>query len=365
MQTGTKISAIAHVTLVSWAFIGGVFDSEPLPFEVQEVSVISAEDFAALSTPTVAPEVVDQPSDLQAPEVPVEEAALPTPSEPEPEQQRPDPVTQPEPDPIPEPVIETPVPEPDVPVSTPSLAVPEPDVQILPISPAIRPKPRPVERVAPQPVAAPPPDVAPDEVEKPAVVAGETGEIKQEEQEATAPEEATDQIVPDAEETANVAPTRSVRPQARRPARPKPEEPTQQASTPSSGAAQQDAVNSALAEALAGEPEPSGPPLTSGEKDDLRIAVSSCWNVGSLSTEALGTTVVVGVSVSREGKPDIGSIQLLDSSGGSTAAANQAFGAARRAIIRCGAKGFNLPAEKYGQWRNIEMTFNPERMRIK
>jgi len=43
--------------------------------------------------------------------------------------------------------------------------------------------------------------------------------------------------------------------------------------------------------------------------------------------------------------------------------ANQAFGAARRAILRCGARGFQLPSDKYAQWRNIEMTFNPERMR--
>ena len=41
------------------------------------------------------------------------------------------------------------------------------------------------------------------------------------------------------------------------------------------------------------------------------------------------------------------------------------YEAARRAIIRCGAKGFQLPPEKYEQWRNIEMEFNPERMRIK
>ena len=39
--------------------------------------------------------------------------------------------------------------------------------------------------------------------------------------------------------------------------------------------------------------------------------------------------------------------------------------AARRAIIRCGARGFELPPEKYEQWRDIEMTFDPERMRIK
>ncbi|MEM9438259.1 MAG: energy transducer TonB, partial [Pseudomonadota bacterium] len=39
--------------------------------------------------------------------------------------------------------------------------------------------------------------------------------------------------------------------------------------------------------------------------------------------------------------------------------------AARRAIIRCGATGFDLPREKYDQWRQIEMTFNPEEMRTR
>ena len=45
--------------------------------------------------------------------------------------------------------------------------------------------------------------------------------------------------------------------------------------------------------------------------------------------------------------------------------ADAAFGAARRAILLCQKDGFPLPAEKYGQWQEIEMTFNPERMRIR
>jgi hypothetical protein len=67
----------------------------------------------------------------------------------------------------------------------------------------------------------------------------------------------------------------------------------------------------------------------------------------------------------EDGKPNSGSIRMLSASGGGDTAAKQAFEAARRAIIRCGASGFNLPVEKYDSWRDIEMTFNPERMRIK
>ncbi|TNF59642.1 MAG: energy transducer TonB, partial [Rhodobacteraceae bacterium] len=110
---------------------------------------------------------------------------------------------------------------------------------------------------------------------------------------------------------------------------------------------------------------PSGPPLSAGEKDALRVAVSSCWNVGSLSTEALGTTVVVTVTMTEDARPVNASIRMTGFSGGSEGAARQAFEAARRAIIRCGANGFALPVEKFDQWREIEMTFNPESMRIR
>jgi hypothetical protein len=51
--------------------------------------------------------------------------------------------------------------------------------------------------------------------------------------------------------------------------------------------------------------------------------------------------------------------------GGSEGEARQAYEAARRAIIICGKNGFPLPADKYDQWRDIEMVFNPERMRIR
>jgi hypothetical protein len=112
-------------------------------------------------------------------------------------------------------------------------------------------------------------------------------------------------------------------------------------------------------------PAPLGPPLTQGEREALRVAVSRCWNVGSLSSEALATTVVVAVGMRPDGTPDAATIRLVSSEGGAGPAVRQAFEAARRAIIRCGAQGFPLPAEKYDRWREIEMTFNPEAMRIR
>jgi hypothetical protein len=38
-----------------------------------------------------------------------------------------------------------------------------------------------------------------------------------------------------------------------------------------------------------------------------------------------------------------------------------AFSAAKRAVLRCGRDGETLPVEKYDQWRDIKLRFDPER----
>lgn len=368
MQTGTKISGVAHLVVISVAIFGGAFTSDPLPFEVHEVSVITAADFAALSATRVPPVVADQPAALNQPAPDADTPDIPANSQAGPDQARPAPADQPDPDVVPDALPDQPAPGAEASDTAPVLTPPTPETVTLPDSPQPSPLSRPVDRVAPQPVAPPPPDVTPDEVTNPEVSAEEGAEVERETQEATAPEEATDQIVTEADDQqTSLAPTRSVRPQARKPRRVATPATPAQPSQSSGGT--ESAVNDALAEALGGAdpaaPVASGPPLTPGEKDSLRVAVQGCWNVGSLSSEALKTTVVVAVSLSRDGKPEVNSIRMLSSSGGSAAAAEKAFGAARRAIIRCSKSGYDLPPDKYGQWRDIEMTFNPERMRIK
>lgn len=375
MQTGTKISLAGHGLLMGWVVFGAWFPSEPLPSNVQQVALISSEEFEKLSQQRPAPQVAPEPAPLNEP-AEVQPAPEPAPQpDPEPEITQPEPVTPVEPDPQ---VAELPdaQPEPDVP-DTPPAASEEPEIAAL--VPQVRPEaaPRPVDRVAPEPVAPPEPDTRIDDIVQPEVAPEQGAETEQEVQEATAREAASDRIVTEENEgedvAASAAPAVSKRPMTR-PARPQPEPEPQvtEAAQPAEPeqSSTSSAVADALAEALAGgadveAPEPSGPPLTLGEKDALRVAVSQCWNVGSLSTDALKTTVVVAVSLAQDGRPDTGSIRMLSSTGGASSAAQQAFDAARRAIIRCGARGFQLPAEKYAQWRDIEMTFNPERMRIK
>ena len=63
--------------------------------------------------------------------------------------------------------------------------------------------------------------------------------------------------------------------------------------------------------------------------------------------------------------PISSSIRMIGYEGGDEAAANQAYEAGRRAIIRCAKTGYPLPPEKYEQWREVEIVFNPEKMRMK
>ena len=92
--------------------------------------------------------------------------------------------------------------------------------------------------------------------------------------------------------------------------------------------------------------------------DDVR----RCWNVPPSASSELETTVVIAFSMTQDGKPIASSIRLVSSESGGTSAM-RALQAARRAIIRCGARGFQLPSDKYDQWKDIELTFNDEDMR--
>ncbi|MEE9428707.1 MAG: energy transducer TonB [Paracoccaceae bacterium] len=362
MTRGTYISGIGHGGFILWALFGGIFLSsrDPLPVQASDVSLISSQEFAALTLPNDAPPVpFDAPQSVEpgaeddAPQISPTVEDIPEPPNP-PE------VSPPQTD-------ETPVLPNVVPESVPELIDQPP---VVPIPPAIEtppdvvqtddpPQPAPAPRVAPTPAAQPEPDTEIADTVAPEVVPDETADTVAEESPATAPQEAASEIVTEAE-TPSAAPVASARPTAR---------PTPPVQVAQPETVESDPVADAVAEALAStDPDPTpptGPPLTGSEKEGFRVAVGKCWNVGSLSSEALATTVIVGVSMGKDGHPNTQSIKMLSFSGGTESAAQRAFEAAKRAIIRCGAKGFDLPLEKYSQWQDIEMTFNPEGMRMR
>ncbi|PSL19970.1 cell division and transport-associated protein TolA [Shimia abyssi] len=360
MHIGHYISGVAHTGLIGWVLFGGAFQSEPPPLEVTGVSVITAEEYQAVLRAQEAP----APStDIAVPIIPEAELETPdlssatdapveTPSPPSTEAAEPDATPD---------LSDLTAPEPqDVTEEAPVLLTPEVDTAVVVPDVSPRPVVRPAPRVAPQPVAQPEPDVTIDDEVRESTEPDTAGETQEEVVEETAPEAASTEIATEANEdddapVASAAPTRSVRPRTRPVAR----------AEPSTGT--DAAVAAALAEAGAEESTPnqptapSGPPLTSGEKDALRVSVQNCWVV-DVGSRAADVTVTVGFSLDRDGRVQ-GDIRLINAEGGDEAAARTAFQSARRAVLRCQKTGYELPVEKYDHWRDIEITFNPDAMR--
>jgi hypothetical protein len=92
---------------------------------------------------------------------------------------------------------------------------------------------------------------------------------------------------------------------------------------------------------------------------DLAGMIAPCWAVDSLSPSARATVVTIAVEMTPEGLPRAETIRLLRAHGdGEAADVQQAFEAARRAILRCAEDGYALPAELHPLWREVEMTFD-------
>ena len=366
MANGVYISGAVHSGFLAALLLGGVFDLRDVPeLEVADVTILTEEEFAALVPPQEGPEIATDASSLEAPDTDDAPDLASSPDEAPATAEAEAPAAPTEADEAAEPLPQ-PAPLPDTELTDSIDTVDAPPVfDDRPEAPTET-APAPATRVASQPAAPPPP-----QAEDAPVVVEETApapapEPPQPPEEAAAPPEATTEIVTEAEEPKELAPAASPRPKAR-PKRPEPQvaETTEQPSE----APTEDAVATALAAALTGgdtaseTPAPTGPPLTGGERDALRIAVQDCWVV-DVGSQAANVTVTVGVAMTRDGTVD-GGINLVEASGGDAAAQRTAFEAARRAILRCQRGGYPLPVEKYDHWRDIEMTFNPEGMRLK
>ena len=392
-KIGYGVSGALHAGVILWAVVGGSW-FQPKPNEptvISQVAVMSEQDFNTMMAS--APKDAPQPKpDQQAPTAPATPDATTPPETPAPDAQAtseptpkalPDPAPQPDTQPDVSALTEPPAPT-DVAEAPPVMAPPV-EVPSETLAPVIspRPKPKDVPRVAPEAAPAPPPEAKVSEQAEPQETPdaeAKPDQVVEKPKEAAAPPEATTEIVTEATKTddkpESSAPLSSPRP-ANKPKPPapapaktetaaaKPAAPTAPARTDNS------AVNDALAAALGGEGTGGtgqaavGPPITAGEKDALIVDVKQCWNVGALSSDALRTTVTLSVNMRPDGHPEIGSIKLVGSSGGTGAAVDQAFEAGKRAIVRCGADGFPLPADKYERWKTIEIDFNPDKMRMK
>lgn len=325
---GTIGSALLHGGFFVWVILGDWLFAPPTAPEipVAEVSLLSEAEFDNLTAASAA-------------------AVSPPVAVSDPPPQRPAPAEEVTPEVLPEAELAQPdiAPLPDAPLADEAQPIPVPSTEV----PAA---PRPIDRVEDTPVddTNDTPELAdtvtPEVSEQPAEDVVETPP-----EPAASPEEAATQIVTEAVETELDAP--QLPPTASRPppGRPKVVEPVPPEEEPP-----------------ASDPTaPPGPPMTSGEQDALRVAIKKCWNLGALSSEAMRTTVTISVSLGQDGTPDLSSLVMIGAEGGTEASADKMFEVARRAIARCGKAGFPLPPEKYETWKELELVFDPDGMRLR
>jgi hypothetical protein len=366
INTGTYVSGIGHAGVFLWLMIGGLFVArDDLPeISVTDVSIISADDFEAIRPQS--PETGDAPP---APEAPSNDDSAPALSVPD---------TQPAPRPEAPQILPQAVPDQsqDIPDDTAEPVVePQPEVEVLgdeggvTVAPEDNPAPQAAPVITDQATEAPKEDVAVDDTAQSETAPAPDATVVEEANEETAPEQTTTEIVTEAEEQPSTAPTKSLRP-GRKPKPPAPEV----AQTPAVPGLQ-DVINETVNEVTANSENAAennansgggtSSPITREEKGAFIIGIQKCWNVGALGTDALRVSVVVAFTMDRDGKPQGSSIRMIGAEGGTGDAVKRAYETARRAIIRCGAKGYGLPIDKYDQWQEVEVTFNATRKQIR
>jgi hypothetical protein len=104
-----------------------------------------------------------------------------------------------------------------------------------------------------------------------------------------------------------------------------------------------------------------GASLTEPEKNGLRLGVQRCWNAPADLRDAHELKVTLSAELAASGDVINASIRPIEPLPMPDARFQQLYEAGRRALIRCSPYG-DLPREKYAQWRNIEVVFNPEGM---
>ena len=404
MKTGAAISGLGHAAVIAVILIGLPWfpRRERPPIPVTEVSFVSEADFERAQAAAKAPREEEAP-----PEQPRARPATPeAPPEPDP---APEPEAAPEAEPAPEapaaePEAATLAPsfDPDAPLAAPSdapaiSAMPAPDAPSAvappraritpPRAPAPSPlaTPEPTEEPAPLPPAPEPAQAAPAQAEPepapapepPATLALESAarpltrrgnmetaaarpaetprETPPETQPETPPETPARATPPETPEEAPARPSDLVRqlreeverePDRRAGATP-PTEPTPP-SPPSAGTAPSTSL-------------PTGPPITNSERNGLVLAVQKCWNLPAGLRDAGELKVTLAAELNPDGSIVSGSVRLLEPDPAPDPRFRQAYEAGRRALLRC-APYSNLPREKYAQWREIEVVFNPEGM---
>jgi outer membrane biosynthesis protein TonB len=323
MRVGLATSLIAHVVLITIGVIGLHQAEELQPMEVEAISVelVPIEEVASIRAgseqstviETPAPAAVDTPNPAQLAERPgATEKDQPTPAETPEESPAPTVETAPEPAPVPETTAE--------PENTPPPPAPEPQpaqqVAEVPPTPELATEPA-DETPTTAPTPAPAMRTAAIEVQR---AEHNPAPVKTEPQKTEPPKESKP-----ADEVANIINTE-----------------TSRGTTTGSGG-----------QAAAGKPTGQAARLTQSELGALIAQMRRCWNP-TLAERNDGVVIHLLVAMNSDGTVS-GMPEILTDLSASPLIGISARTAARK-VQQCGP--FNLPADKFDHWRQIDVTLD-------
>jgi len=100
--------------------------------------------------------------------------------------------------------------------------------------------------------------------------------------------------------------------------------------------------------------------MTTQEIARFQQEVAACWRPSEQ-----GPVLTLAFSLDRNSQPITSSVRVVKHEAADKEAVELAFNSAKQAVLRCGRDGYTLPVEKYDQWRDIELTFDPERTTLR
>ena len=98
------------------------------------------------------------------------------------------------------------------------------------------------------------------------------------------------------------------------------------------------------------------PPLLPSETEKFKKTVAECWGVKNFDSTEKGS-ITIALSLDRKGKIDPDSLKSISNTFEDSRSAQNAFQRAKRAVMKCGVNGYDLPTSKYQYWKRMKLTF--------
>ncbi|WP_027834953.1 cell envelope integrity protein TolA [Maritalea myrionectae] len=344
MRLGITISAVSHAALIAVGLMSfGQADAfDPQEIEAIPIELVPIEEFSnirqgsldsnVIETETPSAVDTDTPAELAEPtgntqedQVTPKDTPDPSPAPTDNSAPEPTPPTPPAPEPTPEPVEPEPQPEQVEPSAPAPVEEPTPE-------PVEEPTEQPVvtEEPAPEPTPVPPsPPAATSAVEKARqVFAAQEAERQKQAAAERAQQEKQSEEADKISDIINKEESRG--------------------GTTGQGG-----------QKTAGKTSGTAARLTQSERAALAAQMRKCWNPPISALDEDGLTVRLLVDLNRDGSvagtPQVMDISISGQVGQATASA------AQRAVRRCGP--YQLAAEKYEEWRQVDVTFDPRDLR--